>query len=250
MSLERTRLSRVQRKILRGLRNRIAELESENKALRAAAADTVQRERERIGQDLHDGLCQFLSGIKFKATLLEEKLNGKAPREARGAAAIESLVNDAIQQARNIARGLQPVGLEARGLMSALQALAASTTELFGVNCTCRCQRPVLVHDHPAATHLYRIAQEAINNALRHGQPSRILVRLSGNRERLTLTIQDDGGGFPSRRKNRSGMGLSLMQYRARSLGGTLQVGAAARVGGTIVKCLVPRLILKEKPIL
>ncbi|HYG34947.1 MAG TPA: sensor histidine kinase, partial [Clostridia bacterium] len=195
-----------------------------------------EQERERIGQDLHDGLCQLLSGIKFKTTLLEQKLQTKAPEEARDARALENLLNGAIQQARNIAHGLHPVALEAQGLMSALEELAASVTNVYGVACVCQFQHPVLVHDHSVATHLYRIAQEAINNAIRHGQASKVVLRLIGRKGNLALTIQDNGCGFSVRPKRKTGMGLHLMRYRARAMGATVDVKPGP-TGGTVVTC-------------
>lgn len=193
-------------------------------------------ERERIGQDLHDGLCQFLSGIKFKTTLLEQKLQTKAPAEAEAAHGLEGLLNQAIQQARDMARGLHPVALEARGLMSALQELAASVVNVYGLACVCHFPQPVLVHDHLAATHLYRIAQEAINNAIRHGHATRVSLRLARQKDRLTLTISDNGSGFSLQTKRKAGMGLHLMNYRARAIGATVEVRPRP-AGGTVVTC-------------
>lgn len=209
---------------------------TERDRLEKQILEISDQERERIGQDLHDGLCQLLSGIKFKTTLLEQKLQTKAASEARDARAIEGLLNGAIQQARNIARGLHPVDLEARGLMSALQELSASVAEVYGIACTCELRHPVLVHDHLVATHLYRIAQEAINNALRHGRAHRILIRLSGDDMRLCLRIQDDGSGMPPTSRRKVGMGLHLMNYRARAIGALMEILPGRRTG-TVVTC-------------
>jgi PAS domain S-box-containing protein len=209
---------------------------TERDRLEKQILEISDQERERIGQDLHDGLCQLLSGIKFKTTLLEQKLQAKAASEARDARGIEVLLNGAIQQARNIARGLHPVDLEARGLMSALQELSTSVAEVYGINCACELRQPVLVHDHLVATHLYRIAQEAINNAVRHGRARRILIRLSGDDARLCLRIQDDGSGMPPKSRRKVGMGLHLMNYRARAIGALMEV-APGRRSGTVVTC-------------
>jgi two-component system sensor kinase FixL len=219
---------------------------TERERLEKQILEISDQERERIGQDLHDGLCQLLSGIKFKTTLLEQKLLPKAPSEASDAHAIEGLLNGAIEQARNIARGLHPVDLEARGLMSALQELTGSVANLYGVCCSCEFRHPVLVHDHLVATHLYRIAQEAINNALRHGRATRISVRLFGRKDRLVLKIQDDGSGFPSRPVRKSGMGLHLMNYRARAIGASIEVGPGP-VDGTVVTCRLQGLNPKQR---
>ena len=209
---------------------------TERERLEQQILEISDQERERIGQDLHDGLCQLLSGIKYKITLLEQKLDAKHAAEAKDAGAIERLINSAIHQARNVARGLHPVDLEARGLMSALQGLAASVSSVFGVSCVCQFKKPVLVHDHAMATHLYRIAQEAITNAIRHGHATKIWIRLTRGENFLRLCVQDNGCGLPPKPKRRAGMGLHLMNYRARTMGAHLEVQPGP-TEGTVVKC-------------
>ena len=209
---------------------------TERDRLEKQILEISDQERERIGQDLHDGLCQLLSGIKFKTTLLEQKLQAKAADEASDARAIEGLLNGAIQQARNIARGLHPVDLEARGLMSALEELSRSVAEVYGIDCNCELREPVLVHEHLVAMHLYRIAQEAINNALRHGCATRIVIRLSGGAKPLCLSIVDNGLGIPPQPQRKIGMGLHLMNYRARAIGASMEIAPGPR-GGTMVTC-------------
>jgi two-component system, LuxR family, sensor kinase FixL len=218
---------------------------TERERLEQQILEISEEERERIGQDLHDGLCQVLSGIKFRATLLEQKLDSKHLGEAREAGVIEDLLNTAIQQARNMARGLHPVALEAQGLMSALEELTASVSEVFGIDCRCRCEHTVLVHDHVVAMHLYRIAQEAINNAIRHGHAKLIAVRLARPAGRLCLEVQDNGGGFPSRVR-KGGMGLHLMHYRARALRATLEISSDSR--GTRVTCRLREHLHQARP--
>lgn len=209
---------------------------TERERLEKEIIEISEQERERIGQDLHDGLCQLLSGIKFKTTLLEQRLHAKAAEEAWEARSIESLLNSAIEQARNIARGLHPVDIGARGLMSALEELTGSVSSVYGVRCVCEFHNPVLIHDHGLATHLYRIAQEAITNAIKHGQARKISVRLGGRRGRFTLAIQDNGSGFPLRPRRKTGLGLHLMNYRARAIGATLEIRPASPAG-TVVTC-------------
>jgi len=209
---------------------------TERERLEKQILEISDQERERIGQDLHDGLCQLLSGIKFKTTLLEQKLQSKAPEEALDARAIEGLLNGAIQQARNIARGLHPVDLGARGLMSALEELASTIVNVYGLSCMCDFRHSVLVHDHLAATHLYRIAQEAINNAIRHGRATRVIIRLSGRNDNLVLKVLDNGTGFPTRPSRKPGMGLHLMNYRARAIDASFEIGPAPG-HGTVVTC-------------
>ena len=209
---------------------------TERKRLEKQILEISEQEQERIGQDLHDGLCQLLSGIKFKTTLLEQKLADRGLAEAREASALERLLNTAIDQARSIARGLHPVDLEARGLSSALEELAATVSSVYGISCLCERGKPVLVHDHVAARHLYRIAQEAMANAIKHGQATRVRLRLTAPGDRLVLTVRDNGTGLPSQPKGRRGMGLPLMHYRARTIGAALTVRPNP-AGGAVVTC-------------
>jgi PAS domain S-box-containing protein len=183
-----------------------------------------EREQQRIGGDLHDGLCQHLTGVKFRSAILQRKLERKAPEEAREAALVADLVSQAIDQARSLAQGLHPVKLEANGLMSALQELAAHVESVFGCQCACRFGRPVLLHDNNVAVHFYRIAQEAITNAIRHGKAGKITVGLSARKGSIALTVQDDGVGFPVHPPRQTGMGLRIMNYRAGMIAATLEV--------------------------
>src|SRR5206468_4252280 len=133
-------------------------------------------------------------------------------------------VREAILQTRLVARGLSPVVLESEGLMSALQELADYTERMFRVACHFQCQAPVLVDDHAIATHLYRIAQEAISNAIRHGRASRLRICLEESNQQITLEIRDNGAGLPKDLTRAKGMGLRIMGYRATMVGGTLTV--------------------------
>ncbi len=144
---------------------------TESKRLEKAILEISAREQRRIGQDLHDGLGQHLTGIAFMSKVLEQKLADQSPREAADAAKIVKLVNEAIHKARELSRGLLPVVSDAGGLMSALEQLAAEVEDLFGISCRFECDQPVLIHDNDAAMHLYHIAQEAVNNAIKHGAP-------------------------------------------------------------------------------
>jgi len=141
-------------------------------------------------------------------------------------------------QTRSLARGLHPVTPEANGLMSALEDLAARVTDLFKISCRFECPQPVLVADNTVATHLYRIAQEATTNAIKHGRAQRIEIRLSSVPERLTLAVSDDGVGIDikSGRRHQKGMGLRIMNHRVGMIGGTIAV-QKKRGGGTEVVC-------------
>jgi len=202
------------------------------------------RERHRIGQDLHDGLCQHLTGTAFACKVLEDKLRGRNLPEADDAAEIGELVETAIEQARQTARGLLPLPLDTEhGLESALHELASSIRNVFGVPCAFRAYGNTDPTDQTVATHLYRIAQEATHNAVRHGQPKRIEIALTQAEDRVELTVSDDGVGIPEVLPETNGLGLRIMAYRARSIGAELAVRRRDRTGGTIVTCRAPRAV-------
>jgi signal transduction histidine kinase len=195
-----------------------------------------EREQRRIGQDLHDGLCQYYAAVGFAAGSLKCNLEKQGSPAAKSAAEIEELIMKGIGQARSLARGLAPVENEERGLQFALQELARTSSKLLGVDCQLICENPISVFDNECANHLYRIVQEAINNATRHGKAQAIHIRLSGAGHAIHLEIEDDGSGIPQPLRESAGMGLRIMQYRARTIGGQLEI-APRPEGGTIVAC-------------
>jgi len=209
---------------------------TERKQLEQEILEISNREQQRIGQDLHDGLCQQLAGIELMCQVLEQKLAAKSRPEAERAGEIARHVRDAITHTRSLARGLSPVEFEANGFMSALQELAANVQKLFQVQCRFECPKPVLIRSNPAATHLYRIAQEAINNAIKHGKASRIVIALQYSGGEIVLSVTDDGSGFPAELKAAAGMGLRIMKYRAGMVGATLEF-RRANGRGTVVSC-------------
>jgi two-component system CheB/CheR fusion protein len=212
---------------------------SERKRLEKTVLDISEREQRRIGQDLHDGLGQQLTGIAFMAKVQEQKLAERQIPEAADAAKIVQFVNDAILRTRELARGLIPVVQDAHGLMSALQLYASEIEDLFGIACWFQCEQPVLIHDAPMATHLYRIAQEAANNAIKHGHPKTILIRLYAGEREGTLIVRDDGIGFERPLGPHAGVGMHIMNYRAGMIGGTLEI-RREQPRGTIVTCRFP----------
>ena len=216
--------------------------ESERRRLEQEIIDISNREQRRIGQDLHDGLGQHLAGVELLAQVLEQNLRRKSPDEAADAAKICEHVREAIAQTRMLARGLCPVELEANGLMSALHELAGNTAKLFRIQCSFDCEKDVLVSDHAKATHLYRIAQESINNALKHGKATRVTIELVRIGQKGELVVSDNGQGFQGSPKPGSGMGLRIMSYRARMAEGELRIGATPG-GGVAISCSFP---LKE----
>ena len=212
---------------------------SERKSLEKTVLEISEREQRRIGQDLHDGLGQHLTGIAFMTKVQEQKLADREIPEAVDAAKIVKLVNDAILKTRELSRGLLPVVSDAHGLMSALQMRAGEIEDLFGINCHFQCDQPVLIHDTPMATHLFHIAQEAVNNAIKHGRAQNILIRLFSGEREGTLMIKDDGIGFEPPTQRHTGVGLRIMNYRAGMIGGNLEVRPDSP-RGTIVTCRFP----------
>jgi signal transduction histidine kinase len=216
---------------------------TERKHLEKTILEISAREQRRIGQDLHDGLGQHLTGIAFMSKVQEQKLVEKGLPEAEDAGKIVNLVNEAIHKTRELARGLLPVVSDAQGLMSALQQWAGEVEDLFAVSCRFQCFAPVLIHDDTVATHLYYVAREAVNNAIKHGHARQIVILLAAVEQQGALTIQDDGLGIGSVVPGNKGMGLHLMNYRARMVGGSLEVQRVP-TGGTMVTCLFPVLPL------
>ena len=212
--------------------------ELEHIELEKQVLEISERERRRIGKDLHDGLGQHLTGIELMVQALGSKLDKVSPEAAAQAARISEHVRDAIRQTKSLARGLSPVNLEANGLMSALQELTLSVRDIFHVNVSFNARNSVLLTDNVVATHLFRIAQEALSNALKHGAASNVRVELEQSAEAIQLTVSDDGRGFSSANQH-SGMGLRIMAYRAGMIGGKLTV-QSSEGRGTKVVCTAP----------
>lgn len=211
---------------------------SERKELEREILAIGDRERTRIGQDLHDDLGQQLTGVEFMCQTLEQTLSAKGIEEAQAVDDIGRLVRAAIAHTRRLARGLSPVILDPGGLIPALGELAEITSKQYGVRCEFICPRTFPIEDEQAAGHLYRIAQEAIQNAMKHGKASQIEISLTKTTERIALCINDNGKGLPSRLPRNRGMGLRVMGYRAGLIGGSLAV-QRSEAGGTTVLCTV-----------
>jgi len=218
------------------------------KRLERETLDIVDHEKERLGRELHDGLCQTLAGISALSSTLSRKLarSGAPASTAEGhtaaadaAAEIARLLNEAIGEARDMARGLGAVGLSEGGLETALETLALDVRHLFRASCAFACDRPFERLDGEAERHLFRIAQEAVNNAVAHGKAKRIEIRLVAKGGEGLLTVLDNGVGIPKRPRPKGGTGLHNMAYRARLIGGRIEVRRRSR-GGTTVLCAFP----------
>ena len=236
------------------VRERTAELHEANRELSAEIRERTRLEREiiriaereqrRIGQELHDGLCQELTAIAFMTRALGTRL-GKlgVSEETERVNHLAQLLNDSISRCRDIARGLHPVEMDADGLMVALRELAERTHP--SVACAFRCEKPILMPESDIALNLYRITQEAVNNAAKHSGATRITISLDRGISGVRLSISDDGCGIPGgsgrRILKRGGMGLHIMRYRARSMGATLRI-TDLQPRGTEVLCLLPRI--------
>jgi len=200
--------------------------------------DAGERERQRLGRDLHDDLGQLLTGIGFLSSAAEQKLAAQARPEARALLDIRGLVQEAIAKTRILSLGLTPVTLGEGGFVGALRELAVVTERVFKVPCALEYAEFLEVDDVLAATNLYRIAQEAVSNAVRHGSARHIVISLAMDGDTLRLSIRDDGRGFDGNHGTHEGLGLGIMRYRAELVGGMLEVESKAQ--GTTVACVAP----------
>jgi signal transduction histidine kinase len=234
-SLQRDLESRVQERT-HALRHEMAE----RQRLEEEILQISEREQRRIGHDLHDSLCQHLTATALAGQVLGERLASKSLPEAADAGKVVELVEDGITLARNLARGLYPVDMDAEGLMDAFRDLADSMSQGGRIRCVFECDAPVLIHDDAVATHLYRIAQEAVRNAILHGKPSRVSITLAERGGRVTLTVEDDGIGVPEGAEKSGGLGIQIMAHRAAMIGGSFAIEPGP-TGGTIVTCSFPQ---------
>jgi PAS domain S-box-containing protein len=196
-----------------------------------------EQEHARIGSDLHDGVGQTMTGVASLLDALEQELDGE---KKQSAARIRSLLQEAIQDVRRLSHGLSPAAVRHRELGGALRLLADTIRTNFRTDCVCRIAGNVRVTDSEKQMHLFRIAQEAVNNALRHGNPRQIRLTLARHgREEGVLKIENDGAELPKKRHGAEGIGVRVMDYRASLIGGVLQV-QNRRGGGVCVTCRFP----------
>ncbi|MHC4633026.1 MAG: PAS domain-containing sensor histidine kinase [Planctomycetota bacterium] len=200
-----------------------------------------EKEQKLIGREMHDSMGQMLTGIAVKSKGLQLKLKSKSLEESADAADICELASEAIAQTRRLAKMLYPVDIETGGLISALQGLASSTKDLLKISCKFKCNNVIPIRDPVMARHIYRIVQEAITNAVRHGKAKNIRIELASTEGRSTLKVANDGKDFPRILAKKKGLGLKIMEYRAKMICGMLEVGRG-RKGGTIVTCRFPNM--------
>ncbi len=213
---------------------------TDRKRLEKEFLNIIERERRRIGQELHDSIGQRLTGIEFMTDVLEQKLSDKSLQEAPYAAKITAIVKETTARVRDLAKMLHPLALSETNLKLALEELAATTGSLFNISCTFRCDKFVAPNGISVAINLYRIAQEALTNAIRHGKAKNIHIELASNRDRSMLTVKNDGLDFPEVLDKNKGIGLKIMEYRADMIDGSLNIHRGLS-GGTIVTCAFPR---------
>jgi PAS domain S-box-containing protein len=225
------------------LQDAIASLQveiAERRRLEEEVLRISEWEQERMGHDLHDDLCQQLAGIAYLCESVEPEITPVSPGPAAKVKRIRDLLNRALADARGMARGLSPLNLKAHGLRAAIKDLAAGARSGSGVQCRIACDDSLLRGDITRATHIYRIVQEAMHNAVRHGKAKSIHITLRALRLGFRLTVEDDGRGVPRRPRRNQGMGLGSMQYRARAMGGTFTIRRGSGGRGTVVTCEVP----------
>jgi PAS domain S-box-containing protein len=210
---------------------------TERKRLEREILEISNREQRRIGHDLHDGVCQQLAGIAFLTSTLAEELAEEGAGAAAQAEKISVMINEAIDQTRGVARGLFPVRLDEKGLIAALDELAANSSEVFKIRCNFVVEGPPLTVENEIALHLYYIVLEAVANAAKHSGAACVDITLQPAGDRWLLSIRDDGSGFSLPVRNQDGMGLRILHYRARVIGATLNLQTQPG-SGTTVTCL------------
>lgn len=207
---------------------------TESRQLERQILNISERERQKIGMELHDDLCPQLIGIEVMTKILKEKLETESGERANDAEKIRAFILDAISKTRQLSKGLNPVNLSAMGFDSSLEELSQYIEDVFGISCILEYDKKVLIQENNVATHMYYIIHEAVINAAKHAQPKQIFIRLTGDDERIMVSIKDDGTGYMDTEPQK-GMGIQLMNYRAGRIGGHLDIKPGFS-GGTHVR--------------
>jgi len=234
---ERTRELRAANKELKSEINR-------RKGLEGEILEISDREQQRLGQELHDGLCQHLTGVAFMARSIALRLKNHRVIEVSDIEKIAQLVNEAVTSTRNLSRALHRVDIDAAGFLTALQDLV--DREIWKTPCRLEIKSPVQIDDDATASNLYRIAREAVINANKHAQAREIVVRLAGSRKARVLSVTDNGVGLPNTPNSARGLGFHIMKYRASDIGGRLEIESLKK-GGTRVTCYLPNNTVKSR---
>jgi len=210
-------------------------LRTERTRLENEMLKSIERERERIGRDLHDGIGQLLTSIKLRCGYLKDLSPARLSEVKQEVTEMESVLKQTIEQVRGMAQGLNPVRVTSAGLAVGLLELADEASSAGGPKCVCKVDRSVKISNHQTIHHLYRIAQEALQNAIKHADAKKITITLKKRSRGILLSVEDDGAGMPTQVLE-SGMGLSNMQMRASLIGARLAV-SRRKNGGTVVMC-------------
>jgi two-component system, chemotaxis family, CheB/CheR fusion protein len=220
------------------MNNELESTMAQRQQLERELLEISEREKRRIGEDLHDMVCQELTATALFLKSSAKKLGSKNAEAVEVLEQSAETVNRNVVLARELAGGLQAIELKASGLKNALRDLAAQACENSGIKCHFKCARGVRVPDDTAALHLYRVAQEAVANAVKHSGAKNVLINLDRNPDHICVSVQDDGKGFTMRKRGK-GLGLHMMRYRANALGGELKI-ERRRTGGTDITCVIP----------
>jgi signal transduction histidine kinase len=234
-------LEQLVRQRTKALRVANAELKNEiarRQGLEGEILSVSDREQQRLGQELHDGLCQHLTAVAFMSSSIAMRLKNHRVIEVGDIEKIAQLVNDAATDTRNLSRALHRLDVDAAGLVNALQDLV--DREIWRTPCRLEVKPSFRIEDDAAAAHLYRIAREAVINANKHAQAREIIVKLQRSRREMVLHVIDDGVGLSNERKLKQGLGLHIMNYRAQLMGGRLEIDSPKN-RGTRVSCYLPR---------
>src|SRR5262249_23119365 len=207
------------------------------KGLEGEILSVSDREQQRLGQELHDGLCQHLTAVAFMTRSIALRLRDHRVVDANDIEKVAELVNKAAVDTRNLSRALHRMDVDAASLIVALQDLV--DREIWRTPCRLEVKPSFCIDDDGVATHLYRIAREAVINANKHGEAREIVVRLERVRKEMVLRVLDDGVGLPKELKPQQGLGFHIMNYRAHLMGGRLEIDSP-RKGGTRVSCYFP----------
>jgi PAS domain S-box-containing protein len=208
----------------------------ERQSLEKKVLEASESEQRRIGQDLHDSLCQQLIAGELHAAVLRQTLAESSPADATSAAQLARLFRDLATHAREIARGLAPVEITGGGFATALRKLANTVCNRSGIPCRVRSGKGVAVSDSLVVTHLYRIAQEAVQYAVKHSHARRVSITVRADKGKIILSVRDDGIGLPIAAAKSEGMGLHTMRYRAAIINASVSITSGLK-GGTTVTC-------------
>jgi signal transduction histidine kinase len=214
----------------------------ERSRLEKEILEIAEAEQRRIGQDLHDSLGQHLTATALASKVLAKKLANQAKVEPATADRVVLMVEEAIEMTRRLAHTLHPIDLGADGLVNGLQNLAATLSKAFNVSCRLQHSGNVVLNDPKAGIHLYRIAQEAATNAIRHGCARNLVISLDGTSNSIMLAVTDDGTGLPKDARDKKGLGLRIMDYRAGMIGAMFDIQNLPSGGARAVCVFAPRL--------